>query len=453
MGKARVPAWVWGVMLVSHLLAFTWAMRTRRWDFPDSGRYRQAAANLRAHGQLYARPWPAAPPQGQAVQEFTIRPLGYPAVVLASGAAEKTPVMLLLVQNLLSLLNLALVVGWWSRRIQLTHWQWGGTLLLLLYPGQLIYANAVMSEMVLQTVVVTLMGLGIRLIATRRTRYFTGSCVAVVVALLLKPVFCPLAAVMAVVGLGLAWQWRRPWLALVGLGPLLVAGGYMQWNQQRTGYFHFSSITEINLLHYNAAGVIRQVAGGQAENKWVGAVLTEADARPTFAGRQAFIDTQAMAVLYEHPVVYARQHLQGMALCLLDPGRFDISQFLHLKPPVEGGLLTQSRTGGLMRAVAQLPKALLALLAMAALANLGRLGLAVRGFGRLKTGGAELRYGRWLAVGLIGYVVVLTGPLGAARFLVPVWPLLLGLALVGWVAPGQAPSGPEETAPVREDQR
>ena len=42
-----------------------------------------------------------------------------------------------------------------------------------------------------------------------------------------------------------------------------------------------------------------------------------------------------------------------------------------------------------------------------------------------------MKTARWLALGLLLYVAMLTGPLGAARFLVPVWPLLLALALVG----------------------
>ena len=235
---------------------------------------------------------------------------------------------------------------------------------------------------------------------------------------------------------------------------MLVVGGYMQWNQTRTGYFHFSSITEINLLHYNAAGVVRQVAGAAAEEKWVDDVLRQANAQPTFASRQAFIHAQATAVLWKHPVVYARQHLQGMAACLLDPGRFDVSQFLQVTPPAGGGLLTQSRASGLVQAIGRLPKGLLALLGLVALANIVRLGLAVRGFSRLSAGEPSLRYGRWLAAGLIGYVVVMTGPLGAARFLVPVWPLLLGLALVGWVrCSTEMLLGAEAAAPVREHQR
>ena len=57
--------------------------------------------------------------------------------------------------------------------------------------------------------------------------------------------------------------------------------------------------------------------------------------------------------------------------------------------------------------------------------------LAVRGFLILATGGKMVQVGRWLAAGLVLYVALLTGPLGATRFLVPVWPLLLALALAG----------------------
>ena len=94
-------------------------------------------------------------------------------------------------------------------------------------------------------------------------------------------------------------------------------------------------------------------------------------------------------------------------------------------------MLAQVRAGTLLRAVTNLPLPLLGGLAIVLLANIVRLVLAVRGFGRLSTSGPMLRYGRWVAVGLLLYVAVLTGPLGAARFLMPVWPLLLGLALVG----------------------
>ncbi|GAA4032069.1 hypothetical protein GCM10022409_15370 [Hymenobacter glaciei] len=217
--------------------------------------------------------------------------------------------------------------------------------------------------------------------------------------------------------------------------PLLVMGVYMAWNQQRTGYFHFSSITEINLLHYNAAGVVRQLEGPAAEESWVAQVLREADAKADFAARQQVIQQKSEAVLLAHPWVYARQHLTGMVAFFLDPGRFDISEFLGLEPLKGGGLLAQVRTGGLWGAVRQLPLGQLAALLVVLLANTTRVVLAAWGFCQLGRGPREWQVARWLAVGLLVYLALLTGPLGAARFLMPAWPLLLGLALMGMRGP------------------
>lgn len=47
MKGGRVPNWVWAVLVTVHLLALGWALNKGTWDFPDSGRYRQAAQNLR----------------------------------------------------------------------------------------------------------------------------------------------------------------------------------------------------------------------------------------------------------------------------------------------------------------------------------------------------------------------------------------------------------------------
>ncbi|MEL5993112.1 hypothetical protein [Hymenobacter segetis] len=308
---------------------------------------------------------------------------------------------------------------------------------MLTFPAQLIYASAVMSETLLQTAVLGIAIAALAFIHSPRLRYWAGGAVAAIAALLLKPVFYPLAFVVAVLAVGVGWRYRRPAVAAVGLLPVLVVGLYMLWNQQRTGYFHFSSIAEINLLQYNAAGVLRQIAGPEVEEKWVTQVIDQANAAPDFAARQHFIQAQAGAMLTAHIGLYARQHVQGMAALFLDPGRFDLSHLLGWLPPAGGGLLTQARQGRLWQAATNLPWGQLSLLGLILLANVARLGAAVRGFYRMKHGNAAWRYGRWVAAGLLLYVAALTGPLGAARFLVPVWPLLLALALAGlrWPQP------------------
>lgn len=444
MNSARVPGWVWAVLLLVHAIGFAWSIDKRTWDFPDSGRYRQAGLNMRNQGQLYARAWPTQMPRGQAVQEFTIRPPGYPAILTVLGSAQGSPWLALLFQNALSLLALGTVLNWWARMAQPARRHWlGAVVIVLLFPAQLIYANAVMSEIWLQVCLLGAVGSALLFSITGQLRYFVGGAVALGLALLLKPVCFPLAAIAAVAAGWLAWKRQRVMLLLVGLLPVLVAGVYMRWNEQRTGYFHFSSIAEINLLHYNAAGVVCQLAGPAAEENWVAKVLRAANAQPDFAARQRLIQHQADSVIFAHPFVYGRQHLMGMGTLLLDPGRFDINEFMRLQPLPGGGLLAQVRAEGWRAAIERLPLGLLALLGLLTLGNIIRLLLAVRGFTSLRQGPIVWRVARWLAVGVLGYLALLTGPLGAARFLVPAWPLLLGLALLGFRGPTAPPaSGP-----------
>lgn len=449
MGSGRIPGWVWLVLLFVHAACFFWALQNRRWDFPDSGRYQQAGLNIREHGQLYARIWPTEVPRGQAMQEFTIRPPGYPVVLDLLKGEQGSPWLVLLLQNALSVLALAVVLRWWARIAKPPQRYWLGAVgLVLLFPAQLIYANAVMSEQWLQACLLGTVWWALIFSDTGKVRHLLGVAVAIGVALLLKPVCFPLAAVMAVAGGWLAWKRKRGVLLLVGLLPVLVAGIYMRWNEQRTGYFHFSSIAEINLLHYNAAGVVRQLDGPVTEEKWVASVLRAANAQPDFAGRQRLIRDRADSVIFAHPFIYARQHLLGMGTMLLDPGRFDISEFLALKPLPGGGLLARVRSEGWREAVGGLPIGLLTVLGLLTLANIGRLLLAIRGFVCLGRGPVSWRLARWLAVGVLGYLALLTGPLGAARFLVPAWPLLLGLALMGLRGPA-AESTSESAAAAR----
>ena len=442
MGHARIPAWVWMVLGLAHAMAFAWALHSGHWDFPDSGRYRVAAENLVQHGQLYARRWPTDGLSGTTAQEFTIRPPGYPVVLVALQSFATSPWLVLLVQNALSLFALGMILSRWALRVRPLPRHWGGALALALtFPAQLIYANSVMSEGLLQSLLLALAGASLAFCQSGRRRYWLGVAGAVTLAMLLKPVCCLLVVGVGVGGLALGWRRHRLSLVVIGLLPLLVMGAYMAWNQQRTGYFHFSSITEINMLHYNAAGVVRQLEGPAAEEAWVAGVLRDANAQGRFAARQQLIQARTEAVLLAHPGVYARQHLLGIVGFFLDPGRFDVSEFLGLAPLTGGGLLAQVRAGGLWRALGQLPLGMLVTLLGILLANVTRLVLAVRGFWRLGQGPGPGRAERWIAVGLLAYLALLTGPLGAARFLMPAWPLLLGLALVGLRAPATPAAG------------
>ncbi|GAB2791913.1 hypothetical protein HNQ93_003544 [Hymenobacter luteus] len=430
---SHVPRWVWAGLVLLHLVALGWQLRRQQPYFPDSGRYVQAAHNLRTHGTLYAESLagPALRPQ-----EFTIRPPAYPLLLLLTGAdtAGRQPLIMLLLQNGLSLLNLTLALRWLASS-RLSPRQWGLVLLLAATaPAQIIYANVLMSELLLQTAVVVLWR---ALLAfgqpARPTRAFAVAALATAAALLSKPVFFPAAAFLLVLGLVTGWRRQRPALAVWGAVPVLVALLWMSRNEARTGYFHFSSITEINLLRYNVRGVLQAAEGPAAAENFVRSTLAESERLPAFRDQQHYVQRAGMTVLWRYPLAYAGQHLRGMLTFFLDPGRFDLVYFLGLQDAAGPGLLhhlNQRGSPALWEYLRHLPLGLLAGLLLILAANLLRLVLVLR----FLASRSYSRVSRLLLLALVGYVAFLTGPLGASRFVVPVLPLLLAAAGAGLTA-------------------
>jgi len=445
--QPRIPRWVWGGLVLLHLLALGWQVCHNTYLFPDSDRYVQAARNLREAGVLYALPLQ----QPLELQEYSIRPPGYPLfLLLTGGAGAGFPWLTLVLQNLLSLLNLGLAMRWLACLSSgLRPRQWLLVLLLAAAGlGQFIYANVLMSEMLLQTAGVVLW-LSLTVCFTRNwpLRWWWAAVGATAVGLLNKPVFLPLAVVVLALGIIAGWRQRRPVLVLVGAVPLLVAGLWMVRNEARTGYFHFSSIAEINLLRYNVRGVLQATEGPAAAEKFVRGTLSAAARLPTFATQQQYVQRTGASALQRHPVAYAAQHLRGMLTFFLDPGRFDVVHFLNLAPTPGAGLLqlaNQRSPGALLSYLSQLPLGLLAALAALLLANMVRLGLVMRFALNARYPAAT----RLVLLGLVLYVALLTGPLGAARFVVPVLPLLLAAAGAGLKAwePAVPPSYPASAA-------
>lgn len=427
-----------------HLAVYAYALGTGYWFFPDSDRYLEAARNLLHHGTLYAWPWPPSSPQ-----EYSIRPPGYPLLLAVVG---RVPALFLLVQNALALLNVGLVARWLARHTPgMTPRRWAFFLLLALTaPAHFVYANTAMSETLLQTLVVGLWLTLTRFASTGESRSLLYAALLTAAALLVKPVFLPFAFLFV----GGAWlivlrsarlktttQRGATINFLIAVIPLLVMFGWQARNYAQTGYWHFSSIAGINLLRYNTSAVLRATDGPAAANAFVYKTIIAAEALPTFAAQQQYMQREASAALVQHLPTYFGLHLRGMANCLLDPGRFDLTEFVRL-PATTPGLSYLMDAGGYAdvgKALARQPLALLLVLAVVLLGNMARLvGFVLFLLNRKLPLAARL-----VAAGLVLYVIGITGPLGAARFLVPVLPLLLCSA--GYVARGASPRWREAT--------
>ena len=428
--RSQVPTWFWMSLVAWHLLFFGVQVHQHTYFFPDTDRYLTEATNIRESGEFYARPLLAT--GKKSPQEYTIRPPGYPLFLLAMDTpSARFPFVALVVQNLLSLLNMVLLARW-LQRFRLLPAQWVFLLLgVCTYPAQLIYANVLMSEMLLQTCVVLLWLSAVAAWETQQMRYLLAVAATATAAMLVKPVFYPFSIVVLLLGCWVAWRWRRLPVAVVAALPLVVALLYQGWNYQRTGLFHFSSIATINLLHYNTEGVLRRTEGAIVADQFIDMVEAEAHRQyATFAQQQQHVRARSLAALWKYPVTYARIHVTGMVNCFLDPGRFDLVHFFKLPGQQGRGLLGQYTAygyKGIVRYVWRLPLGLLSALLLVAIGNVVRL-LA---FGFFLFQKQYPLFVRLSIAGILLYVAFLTGPLGAARFAVPVFPLLVVGATLG----------------------
>ncbi len=412
----------WLLAIALHALFFGYQLSQSNYYLADSTEYLLAAENLLEHGSLYCGEWPP-----ERIDYFTKRPPLYPLILTIFVVPFGSPILLILLQNLLGLFNLFLLLkllkGFSFPEEKLTF------LLpfLLLYPAQMIYANFVMTEIGLQSLILGMLWFLWKYAEKPAGKYLLIYSGLLSLAILMKPVMYLFAAVNVLL---MAWFFLRkkrsagmipaallPWVIVVLVGA---------WNQQRTGVFHYSSIQQINLLQYNAYYSLVNSEGLEAAEQQVNAITDSADNMAFYPERHAFIQASSIAILKKHLPAYFKLHIKGMFNFFIDPGRFDLYSFWGMEKREgkgEGLLYHYSQSGyqGIFTYLGQQPLLLLLWLLLIAAANGIKFLAAIR-FAFLKSISLEKRL---LLLLFVGYLAGITGPLGASRFAVPLFPLML----------------------------
>jgi len=136
-------------------------------------------------------------------------------------------------------------------------------------------------------------------------------------------------------------------------------------------------------------------------------------------------------MVLEHPVQYGIFHLKGSLRFFIDPGRFDLVTFFSLEEAGSPGilyLLNQEGIGGVLKFIKKEGWALLSVLSLIALFKVVKITGFIIYLVKEKT---QPAFRIFLAL-LVGYLALVTGPLGASRFLLPVELYLIGGAVAGW---------------------
>jgi len=418
-----------------HLLFFAFQLSQQQFFLADSNEYLLAAENWVEQGELYCGEWPP-----ERTDYFSKRPPLFPFILIGLYLPVGSAILLLLIQNALSLFNL-----WLFTRI-LQQFSLPSRIFnflipfLVLYPAQMIYANFVMTELWLQACLLGMLWTLWQFWESQQGKYLLLYSALLTAAILLKPVMYLFALVNVFVVMGLFIRKKRHiHLATAALSPILTVLAVCSWNQARTGVFHYSSIQQINLLQYNAYYTLVNSEGAEAAEQKINAITDRADQMEVYAERWNFIQSEAVEIITANLPAYLLLHAKGVVNYFIDPGRFDLYTFLG-KEKREGkgkGLLyhySEDGYKGIFTYLAKQPLLILAWLLLIALANVVKL-LALIRFAWITNISWEKRL---LLLLWIGYLGGITGPLGASRFAVPLFPLMLLVLALSWgqVEPG-----------------
>lgn len=401
---------------------FALALHYKSLYLTDSQEYFYQAENLKNHGSLYAWKWQ----KPFILQMWTLRTPVYGYLIYLIQQVSSSHFAILLFQNLLAFVNFAGLV-WLLRNTRLPARLLQGLLLmaLLFFPTRLVYTNMVMSELVLETCLFWAFFCLLHYQQSTVARWLLGYNLLLALAVLTKPVLVYFWVPNLLLMGFLAVKNRQPVLWLQSLIMPATIAALCFYNLQVTGYFHYSSIKTYNLYDYNTKGLLANLYDSEYANRVIKEMIkTDQD----FAGlkeRSEYLETESFKIIKQHAGYYLWLHFRGTVNFFLDPGRYDLVNFL---PPLQSktefsffGTLKEHGAAGIGVYLAKVPLGLTVYMALIFGFNLV-ISLAFAAWVFLSRRNVVLRIFAGL---LVAYMAAAPGPIGCARFKEPVWFLLI----------------------------
>ena len=235
-------------------------------------------------------------------------------------------------------------------------------------------------------------------------------------------------------------RWNAPAILLLGILPWLAA--WQLRNKIETGYSGFSSIVEENLYFFQSAEVtaeMRHISLG-AEQKELGYpddlsyIAMHPEQRDWSRSQKLrFMRRQSLQILSQHPLLYLKTHIRGVAIVAFTPCATEMLQLLDAYPPPDTmprRILNEGLTKSLLRVLTAHPGVSIAMAAFEAWL-LMLYALAAYGIFHAKKTDASVL----LLLGIALYFLLISGGAQAiGRYRAPVMPELCIFAAAGLVA-------------------
>jgi hypothetical protein len=245
------------------------------------------------------------------------------------------------------------------------------------------------------------------------------------IGLLVKPVLLPSLLLLPFIALYLLFK-SKTFTKLLVL-PVVVWASVCFINFNNTSVFEYSSISTINLAHYNAKLTIASKYGNDSAQHFTDSKIYLIPTLPqTYRTYLSNLNTAAKDAILQNFPTYLKIQTMGMAKMLVDPGRWELYTYFN-QNTADGSLteLLYARNWTELNAKMQSNKALFYTFVLLLIINLLKvLGIAFSFLRPTK---------QWFVLATISaYFLAITGPIGAARFMLPATILSIVLSVYGW---------------------
>ncbi|MBD3291216.1 hypothetical protein GF337_20610 [candidate division KSB1 bacterium] len=384
----------------------------------DAIEYIQQAKNISMHRTVYCGDLSGE----KNFDLYTRRPPMY-SLILAMGLLVFNNIQsVLTIQIILTFLNgffIYAIAGYFNISIR---WRLILTTIFLLYPSQIIFTNIMMSEVVLQSFLLCAFFLLLKFSKTAKIYYLIFYNLCMVAAVLTKPIFLYFWIPNIALHVWLYLRDRKKAILILPFILVLAISSWSYRNYQQTGVFHYSSIKNHNLLRYNIRGLLTSKYDAATAEQMITRINQNAMKKDSYAGQYEHIEKKSFSIILDNFLLYSVIHLKGTITFFIDPGRFDLFNFLQLDSEISMlELYQQHGFKSIFHVFEEIPFTLLMYLGFMTIVNLAFL-LA---FILFVCKPNESRIYKIFPITMILYVAILTGPIGASRFRLPVFPYLV----------------------------
>jgi hypothetical protein len=301
-----------------------------------------------------------------------------------------------------------------------------GSVFIFLTPAQFIYSQFIMADLLLQTFVMIVVLSFLYFHKTKDILWLGVVVLSATLGALTKPVFLPISLIVGLYALFIIIKSKRIsfWI-IVALLPFISWFYLSKKNEKLTGVFHYSSITYMNLLHYNTNLYLNNSVGKEETEKILGKLMIVPESKVEFVKNYKEVNSVCASVLLNNIFSYSIYHSRGVAYYFLDPGRFDLYNFLRLENENSNGFLHRGAGKNKFEEVySQYPSIAVVLVFLLLINIIKTLGFI--GFLWVRRKDFQIL----LIGGLVFYLAILTGPLGASRFALPSELIIIAFASI-----------------------